>query len=364
LAPAIVELLAAEVGRRGGRLNRREILELAAMIGIPAALARNEIWERLAYAIGRPTAIDEAVVREVEARAAGFHSLDQIIPARNLFRGITAHLREVGILLNATGADPESELRTRLLVVAGETSALAGWWASDFGDAATSRNHYETAEKAAKEARDPAIIACVLGYRSYIPSTKGNHGRSRALLSDALEVLPAGASPTATSWLSARHAEESAALGDKQQAMRSWGHAEEAFSIADPEEDRTWARFFNQNRFDSCHVATYANIPGQLEKAEEIAGAILSRTPPAQEKRTVIILADIAAAHLRQGHINEACRIGKDGLATLGETQFSMWLPRFEAIGMVVARWRNKTPVKAFLEDLATTKRRLRPSPD
>jgi hypothetical protein len=344
-------------------LNRREMLELAAVIGIPAARARNEIWERLAHAIGRPASIDEAVVREVEARAAGFHSLDEIIPARSLFRGITAHLREVGTLLNATGADPESEPRARLLVVAGETSALAGWWASDLGDTAASRNLYQTAEKAAQEARDPAIIACVLGYRSYLPSVKGNHGRSRALLSDALEVLPAGASPTAASWLSARHAEESAALGDKQQAMRSLGHAEEAFSIADPDEDRAWARFFNQDRFDSCHVATYANIPGQLEKAEEIAGAILSRTPPTEEKRTVIILADIAAAHLRQGHINEACRIGKDGLVTLRQTQFAMWLPRFEAIATAVTRWRDKTPVKAYLDDLTTTKRRFGPSP-
>jgi hypothetical protein len=75
-----------------------------------------------------------------------------------------------------------------MIVIAGESSVLAGWAASDVGDSTTARNFYGTAERAAKEANDPGINACALTYRSYIPSTKGNHGRSRALLS----ASPAG----------------------------------------------------------------------------------------------------------------------------------------------------------------------------
>ena len=75
-----------------------------------------------------------------------------------------------------------SDLRRRLIVVAGESSVLAGWLASDMGDSATARNFYETAMKAAAEADDPAIAACTLAYQSYIPSMKGANGRARVLL--------------------------------------------------------------------------------------------------------------------------------------------------------------------------------------
>jgi len=30
-------------------------------------------------------------------------------------------------------------------------------------------------------------------------------------------------------------------VGDKQQALKSWRQAEEAFAVADPDEDRPWA---------------------------------------------------------------------------------------------------------------------------
>src|ERR1700730_3732500 len=113
------------------------------------------------------------------------------------------------------------------MVVAGESSVLAGWAASDMGDSATARNFYDTAMKAAAEAADPAIAACALAYRSYIPSTKGAHGRSRVLLTTALEAVSEKNSPATVAWIAARHAEESASLGDKAEALKSWGRATE-----------------------------------------------------------------------------------------------------------------------------------------
>jgi hypothetical protein len=249
----------------------------------------------------------------MESRSEGFHQLDMVMSSRSLFKAIMAHLNEMTTLLNGMANDPKNALRKRLIVAAGESSVLAGWWASDFGNMATARSLYETAERAANEAADPAITACLLAYKSYIPSMKGAHGRSRALLTTALETLPTSVSPTTEAWLAARHAEESAALGDRKQALESWGRAEDAFSIADPEEDRPWTRFFDQTRFDSCRISTYANIPGKLDKAEEIAGNMIASVGEFEQKRVAIVLGDIAAAHLRHGHINEASRVAKDG---------------------------------------------------
>jgi transcriptional regulator with XRE-family HTH domain len=184
-----LQLLAEAIGRNGTSVKRRDMLALAAQLGATAALAQSGAWERLAYALTNPGAMNEATIKEMEARSAGFHHLEEIASAPVLLKGLTAHLREVSTLLNGSAGDVGSDLRRRLIAVAGESSVLAGWLASDIGDSATARNFYDTAAKAAKQADDPAIAACALAYRSYIPSTKGASGRARILLTEALENI-------------------------------------------------------------------------------------------------------------------------------------------------------------------------------
>jgi hypothetical protein len=49
-----------------------------------------------------------------------------IVSAPVLLKGLTVHLREVSTLLNGSADDAGNELRRRLIVVAGESSVLAG----------------------------------------------------------------------------------------------------------------------------------------------------------------------------------------------------------------------------------------------
>jgi tetratricopeptide (TPR) repeat protein len=250
------------------------------------------------------------------------------------------------------------DLRRRLIVTAGETSVLAGWLASDMGDSATARNFYDTAAKAADEADDPAIASCALAYRSYIPSAKGSNGRARILLTEALQHIPEGESPATVAWIAARHAEESAQLGDKAQALASWERAEDAFNISDPDEDRVWTRFLDRNRFDSYRIATYSKI-GRLDEAQEVAAAVLSRLTQPDRKKAVIIFEDIAVAHFARGSVDEAARVARRGLAILRETEFVMWLPKFTALAQGLNRWQRHPQVRAYLEDYAMTKRQF-----
>ncbi|MBO3752354.1 hypothetical protein J5X84_40375 [Streptosporangiaceae bacterium NEAU-GS5] len=356
-----LQLLAETIGRKGQAIKRRELIDLMAKVGAVVSLAQSETWSRISFALDRPSAIDETVVRELEARSDGFHRLEQLIPAPALFKGLAAHLREVGTLLHGTSTDDSNSLRRRLIAKAGESSVLAGWIASDMGDAGTARNFYETAEKAAKEVNDPGIIACALGYKSYMHSTKENHGRARIVLAEAIDVAPRS-SPGTVAWLSARYAEESAALGDRKGALASLGQAIDAFSDADPEEDRVWTRFVDRHRFDCFRVAVLAGV-GDLDTAQELARAVLRDLPDSNRKRAVIILHDIASANLSQGSIIQAAELGREGLAAMRETERSLWLPRFEALGMSLARWRNQTFVRAYLDDLAQTKRHFALSP-
>jgi tetratricopeptide (TPR) repeat protein len=257
---------------------------------------------------------------------------------------------------------PKDQLRKRLLITAGESALLAGWAASDVGDSGAARNWYDTAVKVAKEADDPGIAACALAYRSYIPSTRGANGRSRALLTEALELLSEQAdSPGTVAWLYARHAEESAQLGDVRQALNSWRRAEEAYSVADPEEDRVWTRFMDRNRFDSYHIATYSRI-GRLDEASEIAANVLARLSQPDRKKAAIIFEDIARAHLSRGSVNEASRLAKSGITILRETEFAMWMPRYETIAQALRPYSKQPAVRAFLEEFGIAKRQF-PSP-
>ena len=353
-----LQLLAEAIGRNGTHVKRRDMLALAAQLSATAALAQSGVWERLAYALTNPSAMNEATIREMEARSAGFHHLEEIVSAPVLLKGLTVHLREVSALLNSSAGDPQDDFRRRLIVVAGESSVLAGWAASDMGDSATARNFYDTAAKAAKEANDPAIASCALAYRSYIPAPKAPTAVRECSLPKHWRISPRRRLPATVAWIAARHAEESAQLGDTAQALASWGRAEDAFSISDPDEDRVWTRFLDQNRFDSYRIATYSKV-GKLDEAQEIAAAVLARLTQPDRKKAVIIFEDIAAAHLARGSVNEASRAAQSGLAVLRETEFAMWLPKFEAIAQGLNRWQRQPQVRSYLEEYAMTKRQF-----
>lgn len=353
-----LQVLAAAMGRSGTRVTRREMLALAAQLGAAGALAHIDVLERLTCALTNPRAVDESIIREMEARTAGFHNLEEILSAPALIKGVTAHLNEVSMLLNGAGAGPDTPLGRRLITVAGETSVLAGWLASDIGDSVTARSYYDAAAVAARSAGDPAIAACALAFRSYVPSTRGNSGRARVLLAEALEAAPETASPATVAWIAARHAEESANVGDKAQALASWARAEEAFSVADPDEDRVWTRFLDQNRFDSYRIATYSKT-GKLDQAQEVATAVLARLTDPYRKTAAIIFEDAATALLARGAVNEASQLAQNGLAIIRETGFTMRLPRFDALARGLKRYQRQPRVRAYLEEFTMTQRQL-----
>ena len=115
----------------------------------------------------------------MEARSAGFHHLEEIVSAPVLLKGLTVHLREVSTLLHGSTGDRGDSLRRRLIVVAGESSVLAGWLASDIGDSVTARNFYDTAEKAAKEAERSHYRLMRAGLPELYPKRQGRQ-RARA----------------------------------------------------------------------------------------------------------------------------------------------------------------------------------------
>jgi hypothetical protein len=182
------------------------------------------------------------------------------------------------------------------------------------------------------------------------------------LLTEALDNVPDQASPATAAWVAARHAEESALLGDKAQALKSWRRAEEAFSIADPDEDRAWSRFLSRDRFETFRIATYLKV-GKFDEAQQVADGLLARLGPAEGKLAAVIRENIAAAHLARGSVTDAAQVAQSGLAIVRETEFAMWLPKFEDIARGLLRCQRQPQVRTYLEEFAMTKRQVAPSP-
>jgi hypothetical protein len=156
------------------------------------------------------------------------------------------------------------------------------------------------------------------------------------------------------------HAVESAQLGDTRQALTSWKRAEQAYSVADPEDDRIWTFFLDRNRFDSYQIAAYSRI-GRIDEAQEIAANVIARLGQQDRgrKKAVIISEDIARAHLTRGAITEAAKVAKTGVITLREIGFAMWLPKYEAIAQALRPHSRQPAVRAYLEEFAATKRQI-----
>ena len=67
----------------------------------------------------------------------------------------------------------------------------------------------------------------------------------------------------------------------------------------------------------------------------------------------------MATAHLARGAVNETAKLAKHGLAVLRETEFAMWLPRYEAIAQALRQQSRQPAVRAYLEEFAMTKRQF-----
>jgi hypothetical protein len=140
--------------------------------------------------------------------------------------------------------------------------------------------------------------------------------------------------------------------------LKSWKRAEEAYGVADIEDDRVWTRFLDQNRFDSCQILMLANI-GRIDEAQEVANTVLARLAHPDRKKAVYIFEDMAMAHLARGSVIEASKLARNGPAIMREVEFAMRLPRYETIAQAVRNQSRQPAVCAYLEEFAMTKRQF-----
>ncbi|MFF5211765.1 XRE family transcriptional regulator [Streptosporangium sp. NPDC000396] len=345
-------LLSWTVGRLSQRVDRRTLLQLAAATVVNPVLDPAERLMRALMGDHRP---DDPTVSHLEDRAKGFHRLEEHLPAKTLCPALMTHLGEVSALLES---GPPEHLRRRLAVIAGEGAILAAWFAWELGDGPQAAALSRLANLAARRSGDDAIAACMAGYRTYM--TGGDNVHGARLATAALERL-GNADPATRAWLLARHAEETALLGDHQTALTSIHLAEEVYAEADINA-RPWTCFLDPGRFASMTLSVYSRLRREDDAVRAIDEITMHLGPNTEIKKLCVVKADLALARLRLGDVIEAVKYARTSLAATSAMAFPLGWDRLDHVAAELTLSRAQAAYEFRTEYAATRPKQVQPS--
>jgi transcriptional regulator with XRE-family HTH domain len=350
--PRIAELL----GKLRPDVDRRTFLRQAAGVaGIAAGLTtfpsppEGEPWERLVHALSRPLPLDPELVTNMETLTTSLHDLEARMPARQLIAQLSLHLDRLADLLQGTTTEQQ---RRRLVGTAGDTAVLGAWVAWDMGDRPGAFRLYETAITAAREGDDPALRACILAYASYGASADGDARRARDLLELARQSVEGKGYPATYAWISCRQAEETAALGEEQAALRLLESGLTSFQKAESDTERVWTRFLDPARVGGFAVSVYGRV-GDTGSALRVAEQVLTSVEPDHVKKRSLLLAGAAEAHLRRGDLDVGLELADQALVAAQASETSWGYQSLARLRPLLDRWPDNAEVRQLGERLA-----------
>jgi len=330
-------------------LRRRDLLRLGgAVSGLAAMAPVLESWDRLVLALRGSDPVHDDMVADLEAQTAGFHELERQLPGRALFPKLDAHLDGLAEVLRGRMSATQ---RQRTIRAAGDAAVLAGWIAWDMHNRPASMRLYKTASVAAREAGDPALLACILAYRSYGIGVDGDHRTAAGMLAEAVRHAEAGGNVMAVAWLRARQAEELASLGD----TAAVDTIEQAMTVFDRagQHERPWTRFVDRARMSGYATTVYMRLR-ESRLAEDSIEATLDALGTGAElaKRRALILADIANLYLQQRALEPGIEFANEALTLALRAESSPALSRLGDLQPSLRRWSNEPPARQLGERL------------
>lgn len=323
-APHTTHVSAAPDGKASLEgVHRRDLLKLTgAAVMASSDLLTDAPWQRLADSLAGHRPADTTTVSMIENRTAEFFRSEETLPARQLVTSLREHHRALRGLISTTTND---SLRQRLLTCLGETEALAGWTLFDLQRPRDAVRLYRNALTTARDAGDKPLAACVLGYWSYLPSGNGDLPSAVRMLDDATEQVR-GSSATTQAWISARHAEEQASLGDHTAALKALDRAVTVFDYATPGAERPWTCFFTPSRLGSLAVSTYGRMAHP--DTDHAATTLLASLAPTENKVKALVLADLATSAARSGDYDHVQSLSDHSAQLAVRTEASLAIDR------------------------------------
>jgi transcriptional regulator with XRE-family HTH domain len=308
------------------------------------------LWERLVVALDQPGhVINAAKIGELTAITDALRHLHYSVSARTLSPYVQQHLADLTTLLDRCEDD---KYRRPLATNAAEVAVMAGLLSFfDNRDERAARGYYEAGLKAAEEAGDLPLCAHALTSLSGIALYGGQVTDALKLADTAQDRAGKVATATTRSFLSVCQAEAHASAGELEACRQALGEADTAMDGAKPDDDPGWVGFFDRARLEGYKGACYLRL-GQAQPAQMALHEALRLLDPSLVKYRSINLADLAAALVLAGEIEEGCRYASESLAIAAQINYAAGIWRIvELVGQLNA-CKDTPAVKALSEQL------------
>ncbi|MFE0800546.1 XRE family transcriptional regulator [Streptomyces sp. NPDC058812] len=198
-------------------------------------------------------------------------------------------------------------IRFRLFSVAADYTATAAWSALDARQSDRAHALLGKALYLAGMAQDPVAELRVWNSYAMLAHQRGEHTEAVDSAQAAQSASITKRDPLFASLAHARTAVSHSNLGDRQAAIRSLGHAQEALGKAEQNHARpSWMAFFGQAELTAMTAIVRDRI-GDFADAEAASHKALGTIPEQFRRNRALATARLALAQLHQRDIDQAC---------------------------------------------------------
>ena len=324
----------SNVLRRQQALTVDQVRGISRRIGVPVHLIRfgdpggddptkrRDFGKAMALAlVPLPTraVVDETTAPTLTAITGAQRRLDATTSARELARGVTAHVEMANRMLARAGKTPHA---ADVAAAASEAAGFAAWLHADMYDIGSARAYYRMAIGRARQAGHDLLAGYMLGSLAAFELDGGDPELGLTLVGEARQQIGATPHPAPRAWLDATEALSfAAARRDGEAASHALARAARAIDQDRRSEPPPWPWVFP---FDHAKLAGYrALVAVRLTRPGDALAAFtesLSAAQPAPKQRAVIML-EVATAARQDGaarhdsdRIDESFRLACEAL--------------------------------------------------
>jgi transcriptional regulator with XRE-family HTH domain len=324
----------SNVLREQQTLTVDQVRDISRRIGVPVHLLRfgdpggddptnrRDFGKAMALAlVPMPTraAVDETTAPTLTTITGAQRRLDATTSARELTRGVIAHVEMTNRLLACASSTPYT---AAVAAAASEAAGFAAWLHADMYDIGTARAYYRMAIDRARRTGHDLLAGYMLGSLAMFETDGGDPEIGLPLIADARREIGAAVHPAPQAWLDAIEALSlAAARRDGEAAGRALDRAAMTIDRDRRSEPPPWPWVFP---FDHAKLAGYrALVAVRLTRPAEALAAFtesLSAAQPAPKQRAVIMLEVATAARQdatasrESDRVDEAFRLACEAL--------------------------------------------------
>lgn len=208
-------------------------------------------------------------------------------------------------------------IRQRLFSVAAEYTASAAWSAVDAHRSERAQGHLNRALYLAGMAKDPTAELRIWNAHSMLARQQQRHTEAVDSAQAAQATAVTRRDPLFASLAHARTAIGHGNCGDRQAALRSLGHAQEALGKAASDVPRpAWVAFYGPAELLAITAIVRCGI-GDAVEAEAASHRALATIPQQFRRNRALATAQLALAQLRQRDVEQACASAEAAFALM-----------------------------------------------